>query len=100
MEGLNLTIYQRIVLVYWPLLSDGFLHAFGLAFVLAFGDLTVVAFFNNGELTTLSYYLYELLLSYKIKEALFVGGLMLISIALLFLCLKVNILKGKYHVRN
>ena len=81
--SLDLHGLQRWRIIEWPLLRSTLGQVAALSFCLSLGDLGVIALFGNNELTTLPWYLYQKIGSYRTLDA---AGIALI---LLVLCLTV-----------
>ncbi len=82
MSALGMSSWQRMRLIYWPLLAPAILLAFCFAFTLALGDLGMVVLFGTQDLTTLPLLVYRRLATHQLEMAA-VTSLSLISISIL-----------------
>ena len=92
--SLNLRGYRRWIYCELPYLQSSIAYIFSLSFCLSLGDLGVIALFGNDEITTIPWYLYQLIGSYRIEEG---SGVALI---LLMLTLSIFILVPKILERE
>ncbi len=92
--SLGLKGYERWIYCEWAYLKPSIGYVFALSFCLSLGDLGVVALFGSNDITTLPWYLYQLMGSYQSKDG---AGVALI---LLVLTLSVFILLPKIFMRR
>ena len=83
--SLGLSPLQRWQHAEWPYLHRSLRYVFALAFSLSLGDLGVIALFGNREITTLPWYLYQLMGSYRNTDAAGVALLLLLLVMGVFL---------------
>jgi thiamine transport system permease protein len=76
--SLNLSIIQKWLYCELPYLRSSLGYIFALSFCLSLGDLGIIALFGSNEFTTLPWYLYELMGSYRTADA---SGVALILLA-------------------
>ena len=79
--SLGLTPLQRWRYAEWPYLRRSIGYIAALSFSLSLGDLGVIALFGNREITTLPWYLYQLMGSYRTTDA---AGVALVLLVLVF----------------
>ncbi len=79
--SLGLTPLQRWRHAEWPYLRRSIRYIAALSFSLSLGDLGVIALFGNREITTLPWYLYQLMGSYRTTDA---AGVALVLLVLVF----------------
>jgi thiamine transport system permease protein len=89
---LDLTLLQRWRYAEWPYLRRSIRYVWALAFLFSLGDLGVIALFGNREITTLPWYLYQLMGSYRTADAA--------GIALILLVLVIGIFFAVHYERN
>jgi len=77
--SLNLTPLQRWVYCEYPYLKSALGYVFALAFCFSLGDLGIIALFGSDEFSTLPWYLYQLMGSYRTSDA---AGVALILLAI------------------
>jgi thiamine transport system permease protein len=77
--SLNLTSLQRWVYCEYPYLKSPLGYVFALAFCFSLGDLGIIALFGSDEFSTLPWYLYQLMGSYRTSDA---AGVALILLAI------------------
>ncbi len=82
--SLGLTWWQRWRYAEWPYLRRSLGYIAALSFALSLGDLGVVALFGNREITTLPWYLYGLMGSYRTTDAAGVAFVLLLMVGALF----------------
>jgi len=80
--SLNLSTAQRWLYCELPYLRSSLGYIFALSFCLSLGDLGIIALFGSDEFSTLPWYLYELMGSYRTADA---SGVALILLATIFL---------------
>ncbi len=83
--SLDLTPYTRWRLIELPYLKGSLIYLFTLSFCFSLGDLGIIALFGNEHFSTLPWYLYALMGSYRNSEASGVALLLLMLILILFL---------------
>ncbi len=71
----------------WPYLKSSIAYVFALSFCLSLGDLGVVALFGSNEITTLPWYLYQLMGSYQTKDSAGVALILLVLTLSVFIFL-------------
>ena len=79
--SLGLSPLQRWRYADWPYLRRSISYIAALSFSLSLGDLGVIALFGNQEITTLPWYLYQLMGSYRTTDA---AGVALVLLVLVF----------------
>lgn len=77
--SLGLTKVQRWFYIEYPYIKSSLAYVFALAFCFSLGDLGIIALFGSDEFTTLPWYLYQLMGSYRTADA---AGVALILLAL------------------
>ncbi len=77
--SLGLTKAQRWFYIEYPYIKSSLAYVFALAFCFSLGDLGIIALFGSDEFTTLPWYLYQLMGSYRTADA---AGVALILLAL------------------
>ncbi len=82
--SLGLTKLQRWVYVEYPYLKSSLAYVFALAFCFSLGDLGIIALFGSDEFSTLPWYLYQLMGSYRNEDAAGVALVMLVLVLLVF----------------
>jgi len=87
--SLGLSKIQRWFYVEYPYIKSSLGYVFALAFCFSLGDLGIIALFGSDEFSTLPWYLYQLMGSYRTTDA---AG---VALVLLFLVLGVFILLPK-----
>jgi thiamine transport system permease protein len=85
--SLNLNGSKRWLYCEWPYLKSSVAYVFALSFCLSLGDLGVVALFGSNEITTLPWYLYQLMGSYQTKDSAGVALILLILTLCVFIFL-------------
>jgi len=83
--SLGLTSLRRWRHVEWPYLRRSVRYVLALGFSLSLGDLGVVALFGNRDITTLPWYLYQLMGSYRNTDAAGVALILLVLVLGVFL---------------
>ncbi len=83
--SLDISNYTRWHLINLPHLKGPLIYLFTLSFCFSLGDLGIIALFGNEHFTTLPWYLYSLMGSYRNSEASGIAFLLLILILILFL---------------
>ena len=79
--SLNLSKLQRWVYCEYPYLKSSLGYVFALSFCFSLGDLGIIALFGSDDFSTLPWYLYQLMGSYRTSDAAGVA-LILLSITL------------------
>jgi len=82
--SLGLTPLARWRYVELPYLSASIGYIFALSFALSLGDLGVIALFGSDEVTTLPWYLYQLMGSYRTTDAAGVALILLLLVLAVF----------------
>ncbi len=85
--SLNLTGARRWLYCEWPYLKSSIVYVFTLSFCLSLGDLGVIALFGSNEITTLPWYLYQLMGSYQTKDGAGVAMILLVLTLSIFILL-------------
>ncbi|NEW61430.1 ABC transporter permease subunit [Sulfurovum sp. bin170] len=67
--SLNLTTIQRWLYIELPYLKSSLGYIFALSFCFSLGDLGIIALFGSDEFSTLPWYLYQLMGSYRTADA-------------------------------
>jgi thiamine transport system permease protein len=83
-KSLNIKGLNFIKLIYWPRMRKSISYALALVITISWGDLGITALFNNNEMITLPYLLYNMMSSYYIEEAAVVALVILLSSFFLF----------------
>ena len=83
--SLGLTKLQRWVYVEYPYLKSSLGYIFALAFCFSLGDLGIIALFGSDEFSTLPWYLYQLMGSYRNADAAGVALVMLVLVLSVFI---------------
>ncbi len=96
--SLNLTKIQRWVYVEYPYLKSSLGYVFALAFCFSLGDLGMIALFGSDEFSTLPWYLYQLMGSYRSSDASGVALILLVITLSAFIFLPK--LFGGNHVKD
>ncbi len=92
--SLSLNMLQRWKYIEWPHLRGIIGYIFALSFALSLGDLGVIALFGNDKITTLPWYLYQLMGSYHNSDASGVALVLLTLVLVVFLAMA-KIIKQK-----
>jgi len=92
--SLNLSTIERWVYCELPYLKPSIGYVFALSFCLSLGDLGVISLFGNKEITTLPWYLYQLMGSYKTNDAAGVALILLVLTLSAFMLLPKLLKKG------
>ena len=82
--SLGLTPWQRWVYVEYPYLKSALGYIVALAFCFSLGDLGIIALFGSDTFTTLPWYLYQLMGSYRSSDASGVALIVLVLVLLVF----------------
>jgi thiamine transport system permease protein len=82
--SLGLSAWSRWRHAEWPYLRRSVAYIGALSFALSLGDLGVVALFGNREITTLPWYLYQLMGSYRNQDAAGVALVLLLLVGGVF----------------
>lgn len=85
--SLGLTKVQRWFYVEYPYLKSSLGYVFALAFCFSLGDLGIIALFGSDEFTTLPWYLYQLMGSYRTTDAAGVALVLLVLVLSVFVLL-------------
>jgi len=85
--SLGLTKRQRWFYVEYPYLKSALAYVFALAFCFSLGDLGIIALFGSDEFTTLPWYLYQLMGSYRTTDAAGVALVLLVLVLTVFILL-------------
>ncbi len=97
--SLGLKPHQRWIWIDYPFLKESIGYTLALSFCFSLGDLGVIALFGNENFTTLPWYLYGLMGSYRTGEASSVALVLLIIISSVFIIIP-KIFKGPKIVKN
>ncbi len=79
MLSLNIKRFSMIRYVYLPHLKSTLLYIFAISFCFSLGDLSIIALFGNQDITTLPWYIYQKMGSYRSYDAAG-GAVVLLSI--------------------
>ncbi len=85
--SLGLTAAQRWFYVEYPYLKSSLGYVCALAFCFSLGDLGIIALFGSDEFTTLPWYLYQLMGSYRTTDAAGVALVLLVLVLGVFILL-------------
>ena len=85
--SLNLSGSKRWLYCEWPYLKSSVAYVFALSFCLSLGDLGVIALFGSNDITTLPWYLYQLMGSYQTKSGAGVALILLVLTLSVFIFL-------------
>jgi len=85
--SLGLTAAQRWFYVEYPYLRSSLGYVYALAFCFSLGDLGIIALFGSDEFTTLPWYLYQLMGSYRATDAAGVALVLLVLVLGVFILL-------------
>ena len=83
--SLGLTKIQRWFYVEYPYIKSSLGYIFALAFCFSLGDLGIIALFGSDEFTTLPWYLYQLMGSYRTTDAAGVALVLLVLVLSVFI---------------
>ena len=97
--SLGLKGFKRFVFCEWYYIKPTISYVFALSFCLSFGDLGVIALFGNDDITTLPWYLYQLMGSYQSKDGAGVALVLLVLSLSVFIALP-KILNRGNHAKN
>ncbi len=84
-RSLSMGILQRWHYIEWPHLRNILGYVFALSFALSLGDLGVIALFGSDKITTLPWYLYQLMGSYHTTDAAGVALILLVLVLFIFI---------------
>lgn len=73
-----------IKVIYLPKLAKSISQALAFSICMSFGDLSIIALFNNHNLITLPYLLYNKMSNYKLEEAAVISLMMIVISLILF----------------
>ncbi len=85
--SLGLTKVQRWFYVEYPYIKSSLGYIFALSFCFSLGDLGIIALFGSDEFTTLPWYLYQLMGSYRTTDAAGVALVLLVLVLSIFVVL-------------
>ena len=85
--SLGLTTLQRWTYVEYPYIKPSLGYVFALSFCFSLGDLGIISLFGSDEFTTLPWYLYQLMGSYRSTDAAGVALILLILVLTVFILL-------------
>lgn len=85
--SLGLSKVQRWVYCEFPYLSPSLGYVFALSFCFSLGDLGIIALFGSDEFSTLPWYLYQLMGSYRTQDGAGVALILLVITLVAFLLL-------------
>jgi thiamine transport system permease protein len=95
-DSISLGFWARWRHARWPYMKHSVLYIGALSFAMSLGDLGVISLFGNREITTLPWYLYQLMGSYHNNDARGVAVVLLLLVSVLFAM--INLYKKKaYH---
>ena len=97
--SLNLSKLQRWVYCEYPYLKSSLGYVFALSFCFSLGDLGIIALFGSDDFSTLPWYLYQLMGSYRTSDAAGVA-LILLAITLSVFIVLPRLFGGKFAKRN
>jgi len=97
--SLNLTKLQRWIYCEYPYLKSSLGYVFALAFCFSLGDLGIIALFGSDDFSTLPWYLYQLMGSYRTEDGAGVA-LILLAIVLAVFTLLPKLFGGTDAKRN
>jgi thiamine transport system permease protein len=80
--------------VEYPYIKSSLGYVFALAFCFSLGDLGIIALFGSDEFTTLPWYLYQLMGSYRTTDATGVALVLLVLVLSVFIVLP-RLFRGK-----
>ena len=83
--SLGLSKIQRWIYVEYPYIKSSLAYVFALAFCFSLGDLGIIALFGSDEFTTLPWYLYQLMGSYRTTDAAGVALVLLVLVLSVFI---------------
>ncbi len=83
--SLGLGKIQRWIYVEYPYLKSSLGYVFALAFCFSLGDLGIIALFGSDEFSTLPWYLYQLMGSYRNEDAAGVALVLLVLVLSVFI---------------
>ena len=83
--SLGLSRLQRWLYVEYPYIKSSLGYIFALAFCFSLGDLGIIALFGSDEFSTLPWYLYQLMGSYRNADAAGVALVMLVLVLSVFI---------------
>jgi thiamine transport system permease protein len=85
--SLGLSKVQKWFYVEYPYIKSSLGYVFALAFCFSLGDLGIIALFGSDEFTTLPWYLYQLMGSYRTRDAAGVALVLLVLVLGVFILL-------------
>ena len=85
----------NFIKIIYPLIKKNLIYVFSFTTAISFGDFTVISFFKNESFQTLPTLLYNLISSYRFKEASIVAGFILIFSLLTYLIFDNNFYRDK-----
>ena len=85
--SLGLSKVQRWFYVEYPYIKSSLGYVFALAFCFSLGDLGIIALFGSDEFSTLPWYLYQLMGSYRTTDAAGVALMLLVLVLGVFILL-------------
>ena len=92
--SLGIKGWHRWVTVEYPYLKASLGYVFALAFCFSLGDLGIIALFGSDEFSTLPWYLYQLMGSYRTTDAAGVALVMLVLVLGVFILIP-RVFRGK-----
>ncbi len=98
--SLGLNAWQRWRHAEWPHLRRSIGYVGALSFSLSLGDLGVIALFGNREITTLPWYLYQLMGSYRTSDAAGVALVLLLLVVGIFFVVHFEPYKERSRVEH
>ncbi len=97
--SLGISGYERWKYCEWPYLKESIGYVLALSFCLSLGDLGVISLFGNQDFSTLPWYLYGLMGSYKNSDASGVALILLVLVLSVFIFVP-KLFKGDRFVKN
>ena len=83
--SLGISGYKRWIYCEWPYLKESIGYVLALSFCLSLGDLGVISLFGSQDFSTLPWYLYGLMGSYKNSDAAGVALILLVLVLSIFI---------------
>ncbi len=92
--SLGISGYKRWIYCEWPYLKESIGYILALSFCLSLGDLGVISLFGSQDFSTLPWYLYGLMGSYKNSDAAGVALVLLVLVLSIFILVPKLFSKG------
>ncbi len=83
--SLGINKVSRWKFLLWPYLKSSLSYVSALSFCLSLGDLSIIALFGNQDISTLPWYLYEKMGSYRTEDAAGIALILLVLILSIFI---------------